>query len=230
MSEARLLVVEDDPQMQRLLESQLKTRGFDAHVVATGNDAIMAAADENPDLILLDIGLPDMDGLEVCKRIRDWSPVPIILVTAADVPQTKINALEYGADDYLTKPFHTGELVARIRAVLRRASATTHAHDAVVEVDGLKIDLAERQVWRDGDEVKLTRLEFDLLKELVRNADKVLTHTHLLDSVWGPGNDDVRFVHVHVCNLRRKLERGVTGKRRILAVQGIGYRFRMRDS
>jgi two-component system KDP operon response regulator KdpE len=225
----RILVVDDDPQIQRMLRSQLAARGYDVRVVDNGPDALLAVADDEPHLVLLDITMAGMDGLEVCRQLREWSSVPIVLLTAADVPQTKIAALDLGADDYLTKPFHMGELLARVRAVLRRAEARGAAPSSVITVGELTIDLARREVRRDGEEVRLTKTEFDLLRELVTHADKVLTYSHLLNAVWGPAYDDAHLVHVHVGNLRRKIERGPTGPRHILAVPGVGYRFRLRD-
>jgi two-component system, OmpR family, KDP operon response regulator KdpE len=229
MREIPLLIVEDDPQMQRMLLSQLSARGFTPRVAGTGEEALTVLADEEFAAVLLDISLPGDDGLTICRRIREWSSIPIILVTAADVPQTKVTALELGADDYLTKPFHTGELVARIHAVLRRTNESRAPETHTFEIEGLQINLAEREVWRGDEEVKLTRMEFDILALFLRHPDKVITHSQLLADVWGPGYDDVRAVHVHVCNLRRKLEQGPTSHRRIITVQGIGYRFRMRE-
>jgi two-component system, OmpR family, KDP operon response regulator KdpE len=225
----RILVVDDDPQIQRMLRSQLSARGYDVRLVDNGPDALLAVADEEPHLVLLDITMPGMDGLEVCRQLREWSSVPIILLTAADVPQTKIAGLDLGADDYLTKPFHMGELLARVRAVLRRAEARGTSPTHVMTVDDLSIDLARHEVRRGEEQVHLTKTEFDLLRELVTHADKVLTYSHLLDTVWGPAYDDVHLVHVHVGNLRRKIERGPTGPRHIIAVPGVGYRFRLRD-
>jgi two-component system KDP operon response regulator KdpE len=225
----RILVVDDDPQIQRMLRSQLAARGYDVRVVDNGPDALLAVADDEPHLVLLDITMAGMDGLEVCRQLREWSSVPIVLLTAADVPQTKIAALDLGADDYLTKPFHMGELLARVRAVLRRAEARGATPSSVITVGDLTIDLARREVRRDREEVHLTKTEFDLLRELVTHADKVLTYSHLLNAVWGPAYDDAHLVHVHVGNLRRKIERGPTGPRHILAVPGVGYRFRLRD-
>ncbi len=229
MIEGRILVVEDDPMMQRLLRSQLQMRGYDVQIVDNGQDALTAVADDGPSVVLLDITLPGFDGLETCRLLREWSSVPIILVTAADTPQTKVTALELGADDYLTKPFHTGELVARIRAVLRRASARPGRPPAVIEVDDITIDLPGREVRRGAERVKLTKIEFDLLRELVNHADKVVTYDRLLEAVWGYKASDIRPVHVHICNLRRKVEQGPTSPRHILAIPGVGYRFRLRD-
>jgi two-component system KDP operon response regulator KdpE len=231
MAEGRLLVVEDDLTIQRLLRSQLTARGWEVSVVSTARQALEAIADDAPDLILLDIGLPDRDGLDVCREVREWSSVPIILVTAADTPQLKVAALELGADDYLTKPFHTGELVARVRAVLRRVRAGGGARSpSVFQIGDLYVSLGQRQVRRGEAEVHLTKIEFDLLRELVTHPDRVLTYSHLLEAVWGRGYDDIRAVHVHVSHLRRKLEPDVTGPRYLLTVPGVGYRFRSDDS
>ena len=232
--EARLLVVEDEPRMQRLLQSQLTLNGWEVQVVGTAHEAMEVITAEEPgviSLILLDIGLPDGDGLDVCRKVRAWSSVPIILVTAADTPQLKVAALELGADDYLTKPFHTGELMARIRAVLRRVRAAVDTEPAltvlsVITVDDLTVDLSQRTVLRGNIAVNLTKLEFDLLREFVTHLDRVLTYGHLLQSVWGTGYEDIRVVHVHVSHLRRKLEPDVTGPRHLLTLPGVGYRFR----
>jgi two-component system KDP operon response regulator KdpE len=231
--EGRLLVVEDEPRMQRLLQSQLTLNGWEVQVVGTAHDAIKVITDEEPgmiSLVLLDIGLPDGDGLDVCRKVRKWSNVPIILVTAADTPQLKVAALELGADDYLTKPFHTGELLARIRAVLRRTRAmdtdTALTVLSVITVDDLTVDLGQRTVVCGGTVVSLTKLEFDLLREFVTHLNQVLTYSHLLQAVWGVGYEDIRVVHVHVSHLRRKLEPDVTGPRHLLTLPGVGYRFR----
>ena len=227
MSSARVLVVEDDPRMQRLLSSQLAIRNYEVRVVADGPAALAVVAEEEPDLILLDIGLGDLDGLEVCKQLRQWSSVPIILVTAKDMPETKIRGLEEGADDYLTKPFHMGELVARMKAVLRRSTTERSSTPPVLQIEDLHIDALRREVRRNSEPIRLTKMEFDLLWELVSHVDKVLTYEHLMNAVWGSDASDIRPVHVHICNLRRKLEQGPTSPRHILAVSGIGYRFRI---
>jgi two-component system KDP operon response regulator KdpE len=224
-AKTRLLVVDDDPQIQRMLRSQFAAREYEVEIAGSGEEALRAVGEFLPDLVLLDITMPGMDGLAVCRELREWSPVPVILLTAADAPQTKMTALDLGADDYLTKPFHMGELLARIRAVLRRAAASP-TPPPVVQVHGLTIDLARREVRRGEQSIHLTRTEFELLRELVTHPDRVLTYGQLLDRVWGPEYDDTHYVHVHVGNLRRKLEGGPTGPRLILSVPGVGYRFR----
>lgn len=224
--EGRVLLVEDDPTIQRLLQSQLTARGWQVEVVSSGKRALEMLADTPPDLVLLDIGIEEVDGLEVCRQMREWSSVPVILVTAADTPRVKVTALEMGADDYLTKPFHTGELVARMRAVLRRSRSNVARIPQAVTVGPYVVDLVRREVRRNGEEVRLTKIEFDLLRELVLHLDRVLNYDHLLRAVWGEGYTDIRAVHVHVSHLRRKLEPDVTGPRYLLTIAGVGYRFR----
>jgi len=228
MSEGRVLVVEDEPMMQRLLKSQLTARGYQVMTVGDGLDALAATADYEPRLVLLDVGLPGMNGLDVCKSLREWWQGPIVLLSAHDATETKASALDNGADDYVTKPFHMTELLARMRAVLRRTESGLAKNVDTYEADGLKVDLCRRTVMRDGAAVHVTKTEFDLLSEFVRNADRVLTYTHLLSTVWGSGYDDVRLVHVHACNLRRALEGAPGGTRHIISVPGIGYRFQAR--
>jgi two-component system KDP operon response regulator KdpE len=223
-----VLVVEDDPTMQHLLRLQLVARGFEVDVVGNGHDALTTIADEPPDVVLLDITLPGDDGLQVCREIRRTSSVPVILVTAADAPQTKVAALELGGDDYLTKPFHMEELVARIRAVLRRTAGRVPdvaPPPVYIQAGALTIDTARREALLNGAPIHLTKIEFDLLHELATHSEKVLTYHHLLKAVWGPSSDNARLVHVHIFHLRRKIGQGVTGPRYIVGVSGIGYRF-----
>ena len=225
MSQGRILVVEDDPRMQRLLRSQLGARGYEVVVAGDGEAALDAVADAEPTVVLLDISLPGISGLDVCRGLREWSSVPILLLTAHDAAEIKIEALEMGADDYLTKPFHLGELIARIRALQRRSALGAEPTPPVLVVRGLTVDLARREVHRTGEAVHLTRTEFELLRMLMTHPERVLTYEYLLEAVWGPGNADVRPVHVHLSNLRRKLSPSPTDPRYILSVPGVGYRF-----
>lgn len=227
MTEARLLVVDDDPKIRRLLQSQLTSHGYAVEAVGSGPEAVSSVEVNEPQLVVLDLELPGMDGIEVCKCLREWSTVPVVLLTANDGVEVKISALDAGADDYLTKPFHIGELLARIRTVLRRSQPSAdNAVPAVFKLGELTIHMAQREVCRNEEPVHLTRTEFDLLSELIRHADRVLTYDHLLQAVWGPAAQDIHSVHVHVSNLRRKLEKGPAAPRHVLAVPGVGYRLR----
>ena len=182
------------------------------------------------DLVLLDISLPGMDGLEVCRQIRRQSRAPIIMVTSIDSPEIKLKALELGADDYMTKPFRVGELLARIQAALEWSQKRAEQAPSEIRVDDLTIDLAKRQVRRGEEQLSLTEIEFDLLKALVTSPDRLLTSRHLLEAIQGPECEDVRALHVHICNLRSKIETYGPGKiRRILSVPGVGYRFRLME-
>ena len=228
MGHKRVLVVEDDPRVQHLLRSQLAARGFAVTVASTGEAALDLLGHAEPGVVLLDINLPGMDGLETCRQIRRWSQVPILLLTAKDDTDTKIAALEGGADDYLTKPFHMGELVARMRALMRRCEGAggDAAPSSVLVRGDLTIELEKREVRRGQETVALTRTEFDLLWELAIHPDRVLTYEQLLERVWGSGSGDIRSIYVHLSNLRRKLGQGM-GARYIHAVPGVGYRFRI---
>jgi DNA-binding response OmpR family regulator len=221
----RILIVEDDPSMRHLIRSQLEVQGFSVQVAADGHEALRLAANGPLDLVLLDITLPTIDGLEVARRLRSTSSIPIILVTARDSPETKIAALDIGGDDYLTKPFHSGELTARVRAVLRRANKSSAP--AIVQAGNLTILIDRRIVMYGDEEIRLTKLEFGLLQELACRPDTVVTYEQLMRAVWGSTTSDMRAVHVHICNLRRKIEHGRSVPRMILPVAGIGYRFRM---
>lgn len=224
MSESRLLIVDDDPKIRRLLKSQLALRGYSVEAVGSGPEALDSVEVQIPHLILLDLSLPDMDGIAVCKNLREWSEVPVILLTANDAVDSKIAALDAGADDYLTKPFHMEELMARIRTVLRRGLVSTGTQ--LFTIGDVEVDVAKRQAQRGGAPIHLTRIEFDLLSELVRHSDRVLTYDYLLQAVWGPAGEDIHAVQVHISNLRRKLEEGPGSPRHILAVAGVGYKLR----
>lgn len=231
MAKARILVVEDDPHIQRMLQTQLAARDYEIQIRSSGAEAVSEAKQWEPDLVLLDIGLGSgMDGMSVCQKIRERSAVPIIMVTAADAPMTKMTALELGADDYLTKPFHMGELIARMRAVMRRTAREAEPRRSSVTVGDIEIDMERREVRRNGAPLHLTRTEFALLSELASHSDQVLSYGHLLKKVWGEEGEDVRPVHVHMCHLRRKIEKAPLGQRLILAVPGVGYRLRMSEA
>ena len=202
----RILVIDDEPQMRRLLKVALDAHGFDIGETASGREGLETAAIFKPDLILLDMGLPDMDGLEVVKRIREWSPVPIIILSVRDQEAEKVAALDNGADDYVTKPFGMGELLARIRTALRHA--TSIENEPVLDFGSMVIDLAYRRVSVDGEEIKLTPTEYEILKTLALHRGKVLTQRQMLRTVWGPiYEQEVHYLRVFVGQLRHKIEK-----------------------
>jgi two-component system, OmpR family, KDP operon response regulator KdpE len=221
----RILVVDDEPQIGRLLKTSLGARGYEVAVASDGQAALDMAASWRPDLILLDLGLPLLNGLEVCRQIRAWSQVPIIVLTVRDAEQDKVAALDLGADDYLTKPFGTDELLARIRVALRHA-AHLSVTEPVRQFGDLTIDLVRRLVVVRGQEVHLTPREYELLRVLATQAGKVLTHRMLLRAVWGGAYEqDVPTLRVFVTQLRRKIEADSAHPAHILTEPGIGYRF-----
>jgi two-component system KDP operon response regulator KdpE len=225
---AHILIVEDEADMRRFLEALLVGHGYRVIEAALGREGLVEVATRNPDVILLDLGLPDMDGLEFTRRVREESQVPIIVISARGQEKDKIDALDLGADDYLTKPFDAGELLARVRVALRRAS-WQRAWDSQPEVSvgPLRVDLAARQVTRDGAPVHLTRLEYKLLAVLVQNAGKVLTHRHILKAVWGPAYvDHTHYVRVYMAQLRQKVEADPSQPRYLITETGVGYRLR----
>lgn len=227
MSGSRILVVDDDVQIRRLLYMILIERGYTTEVTATGHHALHLAATWQPDAVLLDLGLPDIDGLAVCRRIREWSQVPIIIISVRADEAEKVQALDEGADDYLTKPFGVNELLARLRAALRRSSSGIQDLP-VVEVGDLRIDFTQRQVRRNGKEIHLTPKEYELLRLLVRNAGKVVTQNYLLREVWGTGyQHDAQTLRVFIGQLRRKIEPEPAHPVHILTEIGVGYRFNL---
>lgn len=220
-----ILVVDDEIQIRRLLRSSLSERGYRVTAVATGEEGLDVAATDPPALVLLDLGLPDTDGLEVCRELRTWTAIPILILSARFDEMEKVRALDLGADDYLTKPFGTQELLARIRVALRRMEGRQTTSPLIV-VGDLSIDLARRLVTHQGAEIRLTPTEYALLTGLATNAGRVLTHQWLLEHVWGPGYEDgVQNLHVFISQLRRKLEPAPARPRYILTEPGIGYRF-----
>jgi two-component system KDP operon response regulator KdpE len=220
---AKVLVVDDETQILRALRVILRDAGFEAFPADSGEEALDVAAVQRPDAAIVDLVLPDFDGVEVCRRLREWSKMPIIVLSAVGEEDAKVRALAAGADDYVTKPFGPRELVARLQAVLRRMGDTPE--DVIIRADGLELDLAARAVRRDGADVHLTPTEFDLLRVLARNRGRLITHRELLQSVWGPGyTEDTQVLRAHVANLRRKIE-PQDGPRYIRTDPGVGYRF-----
>jgi two-component system, OmpR family, KDP operon response regulator KdpE len=224
-----VLVVDDEVQMRRLLRITLEANGFRITDCATGRDAIAFAATERPDVVILDLGLPDMDGLDVLRRIREWSSVPVIVLTVRDDESEKISLLDGGADDYLTKPFGAGELLARIRTALRHATAPGDV--PVFRSGPLAVDPSRRTVTLDGNPVRLTVTEYRLLALFVRNAGKVLTHRQIMKDVWGPHLiDETQYLRVYMAQLRRKLGDDPASPRFFQTEPGVGYRLLTGDS
>ena len=219
----RILVVDDDPTLLRALTINLRARHFEVDVAHNGTDALRLAA-SRPDVVVLDLGLPDLDGVDVVRGVRGWSAVPIIVLSARDTESAKVDALDAGADDYITKPFGMDELLARIRAALRRATPDLTA--PVVETDMFAVDRAARRVTRDGVDVRLTPTEWHFLDILVRNPGKVIDHHQLLTEIWGPAYlDQANYLRVYMAQLRRKLEQQPSRPRHLLTEPGFGYRF-----
>ncbi len=227
-----ILLIEDDPALRRALRTSLRSRDFEVLESATGEDAIVIAADRRPDVVLLDLGLPDLDGIDVLRRIRAFSDVPVIVLTARDDQSEKVRSLDAGADDYVTKPFDTEELLARIRAALRRVPNATAMPSVLRIADlDLEIDLARRLVTQGGEPVHLTRTELMLLEQLVRHPGKLLTQEYLLHEVWGSGyGTESNYLRVYVAQLRKKLGDDATRPRLIRTEPGIGYRWIAHES
>ena len=226
-SRVRILVVDDERPIRRFLNASLSGQ-YTVLEAATGAEALAAVVSGRPDVVILDLGLPDMDGLEVTRRLREWTQIPVIIVSVRDQEEHKIAALDAGADDYLTKPFGVGELTARVRAALRR-SANLES-EPVFEKDDLLVDLARRRVQSHGQPVNLTPTEYDILRVLVQQAGKVLTHAQLIHSIWGnesaSDEEDSHLLRVNVSNLRRKIEVDPSRPRYIITEPGVGYRLK----
>lgn len=221
----KVLVVDDEIAIQRFLRVALNGQGFIVSEANTGKDALKVLAMDRPDLIVLDLGLPDMDGVEVTRRAREWSTVPIIILSVREQEVDKIAALDAGADDYLTKPFGMGELLARIRTVMRRK--VTESSEPIFSVGSLIVDLANRVVTLNGQDIQLTPTEYDILRSLVFSAGKVLTNRQLLRQVWGEGYDDLHILRVNISNLRHKIEPDPSRPTYIHTEPGVGYRLKM---
>jgi two-component system KDP operon response regulator KdpE len=220
-----VLVVDDEPQIVRALKVVLRDAGFETVAAETASEALDLASVRPPQAAIVDLVLPDLDGIEVTRRIREWSEMPILVLSAVGEEEQKVRALEAGADDYITKPFGTRELVARLQAALRRAGGPEG--EPCIEADGLEIDLGARIVRRDGQSVHLTPIEFDLLRTLARNRGRLMTHRKLLAEVWGPEYvEDIQPLRTHIARLRAKIEpEGDKGPRYIVTDPGVGYRF-----
>ena len=225
----KVLVVDDEAQIRLAVQRALSARGYDVDVAADGQEAVDRAAVSMPDLIVLDLNMPVLDGLEVCRRVRAWSDVPIIVLSVREDEPDKVAALDLGADDYLTKPFGVGELLARVHALLRRSEIAADRHGTRFAFDGVTIELESHRVTRDGEDVHLTKTEWALLEVFAGASGKLLTHRFLLERVWGEGyGDDVEVLRVFVSQLRRKIEADPRRPRAIVTEPGIGYRWGVR--
>ncbi len=225
MSDARVLVVDDEPQIQRVLRPSLTASGYEVREAATGREALAAVRDHSPDLIIPDLGRPDMDGKEVLRKLRILTRTPVIVLSARDRESEKIAALDLGADDYVEKPFAMGELLARMRTALRHSQNAALESDCVV-ADGLVVNIPMRMVTRNGAPAKLTPKEFDLLAVLARHAGRPLTHREILKAVWGPAHqNDSQYLRVFIGQLRAKIEDNAAAPRIIVTEPGVGYRF-----
>jgi len=223
----RILVVDDEPQLVRALVINLRARHYDVDAARDGTEALTLAAANPPDAVILDLGLPDLDGTEVIRKLRDWTRVPIIVLSARHASDEKVQALDAGADDYVTKPFGMEELLARLRAALRRAEpAPTDDPGALITTEAFTVDLAAKKVHRDGADIRLTPTEWHLLEMLVRNAGRLVGQKELLQEVWGPAyGKETNYLRVYLAQLRRKLENDPSRPRYFITEPGLGYRF-----
>ena len=225
MADPAVVVIEDELTIRRFLRVTLHAQSYRLFEAATGAEGLVEVATRQPDVVIIDLGLPDIDGLEVIRRIREWSSVPVIVLSARGGERDKVTALDAGADDYVEKPFGTDELLARVRVALRHAAGGARDADAIFTVDALTVDQARRVVIVNGDEVHLTPIEYKLLTILVHHAGKVLTHRQLLREVWGPTHvEDAHYLRVYMGQLRRKIEHDPAQPRYLLTEPGVGYR------
>ena len=224
MTQSLILIIEDEAPLRRFLVPTLATQGYQVEVASTGTEGLAMARSYNPDIVLLDLGLPDRDGLAVLREIRSWSRKPILIISARNQERDKVSALDLGADDYLTKPFGAAELLARIRVALRHTTQTS-VESPVLQCGGMRMDFERREVTMDGVLVRLTPLEYRLLEALACRAGKVATHAQLLNEVWGPtGDGQTHYLRIYMGTLRRKLEPDATRPRYLLTEPSIGYR------
>lgn len=227
MTQFRVLVVDDEPQIRRALRVALRANGYEVQEASTGEEGLDAAAARPPDLVILDLGLPDIDGIDVCRRLREWSQVPVIVLSAHGDDEAKVRALDEGADDYVTKPFSTPELLARMRVSLRHAASLADQQASVARFGEVELDFTRRIVTRAGEEVHLTPTEYNLLRFLAQHAGRVITHGHLLRTLLGPGAEEATgTLRFHVAGLRKKLEADPSEPRLLVTEPGVGYRLR----
>jgi two-component system, OmpR family, KDP operon response regulator KdpE len=227
---ARILVAEDEPDIRRFVRMALESEGHEVFEAGTLQRSLIEAGSRRPDLAIVDLGLPDGDGIDLIRDLRGWSAAPVIVLSARSGEAQKVTALDAGADDYLVKPFGAAELLARVRAQLRRRALTPSSLQPVLQFGRTSVDLARRVVERDGRPLHLTPIEYRLLTHLAAQPDRVVTHQQLLKAVWGPGHaDDTHYVRVHMANLRKKVEDDPSRPRHLLTEAGVGYRFRARE-
>jgi two-component system KDP operon response regulator KdpE len=225
-ADASILVIDDEPELRRAVASSLTAQGYEVRSAADGEEGLRLATLTPPDLIILDLMMPGMDGLEVCRRLRVWTEVPILVLSARSQEPQKVLALDLGADDYLTKPFGMGELTARIRAALRRRRAAV-TETPLFTSGALQVDYARRLAFKTGIELKLTPHEYEILRFMTQNAERVLTHRQVLAAVWGPEDvEETQYLRVHISHLRQKIEENPSRPRFIVTEPGVGYRFR----
>jgi two-component system KDP operon response regulator KdpE len=224
---ARILVVEDEPDIRRFVRMTLASEGHEVHEAATLQRGLIEAGSRRPELVIVDLGLPDGDGEALIRDLRGWSSAPVIVLSARSGEADKVSALDAGADDYLVKPFGAAELMARVRAQLRRQALAPAAGEPVLRIGRTTVDLARRVVERDGEPLHLTPIEYRLLTHLASQPDRVVTHQQLLKAVWGPGHaEDTHYVRVHMANLRKKIEDDASMPQHLLTEPGVGYRLR----
>jgi two-component system KDP operon response regulator KdpE len=229
--EPTVLIIEDEPSMRSFLRASLTSHRYRVLEASSGEEGLAMAASQAPDVVLLDLGLPDLDGVEVARRMREWTPVPIVVLSARGREQDKVEVLDAGADDYLTKPFGMGELLARVRVAVRHKAAQSNAEaEPTFTVGELRVDLAKRQVFRGAEEIHLTPTAFKLLAVLVRNAGRVVTHRQLLHEVWGSRATDTHYLRVFMRQLRQKLEPNPSKPRHLVTESGVGYRLKDEDA
>lgn len=225
----RIFIVDDELAIRRFLHTSLQAHGYSTYEAATGQEALSEVISKRPDLIILDLGLPDIDGVEVTKRLREWSDIPILILSVRDQEKDKIAALDAGADDYLTKPFGVGELMARMRVAIRRSHS--QLHQPIFETGDLRLDFSKRIVYVENKEISLTPTEYDLLRVLAQDAGKVLTHRQIIRSVWGEAYPlEAHLLRVNISNLRKKIEPDSTRPTYIITEPGVGYRLRIQDN